>query len=64
MSKPGEIVSPCTQICTISADGELCIGCGRTLDEIGRWSTATADDRLAILVRIRSAGFKAPEAPR
>ncbi|MDE0877609.1 MAG: DUF1289 domain-containing protein [Sphingomonas bacterium] len=50
------VASPCTRICTLDAD-DLCIGCGRTLDEIGAWSTmpdavkrttlATARRRLA-----------------
>jgi predicted Fe-S protein YdhL (DUF1289 family) len=48
-----EVASPCTQICTL--DGELCIGCGRTLDEIGGWSGASSAERLAILARIKAA---------
>ena len=59
MSKPDKIVSPCTQICTIGADGDLCIGCGRTLEEIGRWSNAATDDRLAILRELEAGGVLA-----
>jgi predicted Fe-S protein YdhL (DUF1289 family) len=64
MTTPDNIDSPCTQICTVSADGEYCIGCGRTLDEIGGWSRASPDERTAILRRIAAAGIRAPEAPR
>ena len=33
-----EIDSPCIDICTIDRDSGECIGCGRTLDEIGNWA--------------------------
>ena len=33
-----EIDSPCVDICTIDRDSGECIGCGRTLDEIGNWT--------------------------
>ncbi|MDE2235325.1 MAG: DUF1289 domain-containing protein [Gammaproteobacteria bacterium] len=29
--------SPCTRICCLD-EADVCIGCGRTLDEIRRWS--------------------------
>lgn len=47
--------SPCVSICRMK-DG-LCEGCGRTLDEIAEWSTATDDRRRAILARIARDGF-------
>ena len=30
--------SPCIQICVIDPAARLCVGCGRTLDEISRWA--------------------------
>ena len=30
--------SPCNRICRIDDATGLCIGCGRTLDEIARWT--------------------------
>jgi predicted Fe-S protein YdhL (DUF1289 family) len=33
-------------------DGELCVGCYRTLDEIVRWSTASDDDKREILTAV------------
>ena len=52
--------TPCVLICNIDADRGLCVGCGRTLAEIGGWSTyddagrheimAKLPDRLADLV--------------
>jgi uncharacterized protein len=35
MSDPA--ASPCVRICCLD-DVNICIGCGRTLDEIRRWS--------------------------
>jgi predicted Fe-S protein YdhL (DUF1289 family) len=47
------VESPCVSICRMQ-DG-VCEGCGRTLDEIAEWSTATDDRRRAILARIAAA---------
>jgi predicted Fe-S protein YdhL (DUF1289 family) len=32
--------SPCVSVCELDAAGQLCIGCGRSLGEIGEWSAA------------------------
>ncbi len=34
-----DISSPCIKVCIIESD--YCIGCGRTLDEIGEWLKAS-----------------------
>ena len=47
------VESPCVSICLMKEG--LCEGCGRTLDEIAEWSTATDERRRAILVRIEQA---------
>lgn len=47
------IPSPCTKICTLDAKGTLCVGCGRTLDEIARWATMTAEERDTIMARLK-----------
>ena len=36
------IESPCVNICTLDARKGLCLGCGRTVNEIARW-TAMSD---------------------
>ncbi|QXQ05240.1 DUF1289 domain-containing protein [Sphingosinicellaceae bacterium] len=53
------IESPCTKVCEIVAGSgqgadavDLCRGCGRTLDEIGRWSTTTEADRARIVAAL------------
>jgi len=43
------IVSPCTKVCTIDPRSGLCRGCGRTLDEIGRWMSLSAGERDRIM---------------
>lgn len=42
--------SPCTGVCSVSAKG-ICLGCGRTLDEIAAWSGATEAQRREIVRR-------------
>ena len=44
------IPSPCIKVCRV-ADG-VCVGCGRTLDEITRWSRMDDDERAAVLARV------------
>ena len=44
-----EIESPCIKICVIHPQERLCVGCYRSIDEIGRWSTLSAAERQAIM---------------
>ena len=37
--------SPCVKICTYDPGSGLCLGCGRTLDEIGDWFSMTDAER-------------------
>ena len=39
--------SPCVRRCTLDPD-DLCVGCGRTLDEILEWAAAPTPRKLAI----------------
>jgi predicted Fe-S protein YdhL (DUF1289 family) len=41
--------SPCSLVCAIDPETGLCAGCGRTLDEIARWSVMTEDERQRIM---------------
>src|SRR3954447_12689951 len=41
--------SPCIKVCTIDRASGLCIGCGRTLDEIARWSALDELNRQTIM---------------
>lgn len=42
-------LSPCVQVCQIDQLLQLCLGCGRTLDEIGRWSKLDDPQRLMVM---------------
>ncbi len=39
------IESACVKICTLDARSGQCLGCGRTVDEIARWSAMSAAER-------------------
>lgn len=41
------IPTPCIKICVM--DGKLCIGCGRTLDEIARWGAMAETEQRALM---------------
>jgi len=41
--------SPCVAVCALDTRARLCIGCGRTIAEIGEWGGATAERQCAIL---------------
>ena len=43
--------SPCVKVCRV-ADG-VCVGCGRTLDEIAKWARMDGDERAAVVARVR-----------
>jgi predicted Fe-S protein YdhL (DUF1289 family) len=41
------VVSPCVKICQLNAQ-RVCVGCGRTADEIAEWLAASDARRAAI----------------
>ena len=43
------IETPCIKICTLEARSGLCLGCGRTVDEIAAWSGMSAAERRRIM---------------
>ena len=43
------IESPCVKTCTLDARSGLCLGCGRTIDEIARWTAMSAAERARII---------------
>ncbi len=45
--------SPCVGICSATALGdEICIGCGRTFEEVRLWNTFTDEQKIAINQRL------------
>lgn len=49
-----EIESPCVKVCVIQPESRLCVGCLRTIDEIGAWSRMTTPERSAIMADLPS----------
>ncbi|SCW81766.1 DUF1289 domain-containing protein [Ancylobacter rudongensis] len=49
---PQTLSTPCVSVCTLDAAGRHCLGCGRTLEEIGAWSTLGENERRAIMARL------------
>src|SRR6185312_14340576 len=41
------VASPCVSVCTVDAERGWCIGCLRTLAEIGAWRTMTLEQKRA-----------------
>lgn len=43
------IVSPCIKVCAVDGETSLCLGCGRTLKEIGGWTQFDDAGRDAVM---------------
>jgi len=48
--KKSPIESPCISVCRY--EDEVCVGCGRTVDDIVNWYDMTDDEKQAVLNRI------------
>lgn len=66
ISAGNAIVTPCIKVCAMEPLSGLCIGCGRTLREIGGWASFSPDarDRIMAALPARLARLKetAPDA--
>ena len=47
--KRDEIDSPCIKLCSIHPSERICVGCYRSIEEIGVWSKLSSESRLAIM---------------
>ena len=48
------VSTPCVQICVIDPRSALCIGCGRTVNEIAAWGGLDEPSRLAIMAGLEA----------
>ena len=48
-TSPSPPSTPCIQVCAIDPRSGLCVGCGRTLNEIAAWGGLDEASRLAIM---------------
>ncbi len=49
ISAPRTIATPCIKVCVVDGASSLCLGCFRTLSEIGGWSALGDDERAAVM---------------
>ena len=47
-SPPKAITTPCVKVCMVDPESNLCLGCFRTLPEIGGWARFSEDERAAL----------------
>jgi uncharacterized protein len=43
------IESPCIKVCTLDAGSGHCLGCGRSIDEISRWTSMGTIERARVM---------------
>lgn len=53
--------TPCIKVCAVSGQTGLCIGCGRTLQEIARWGAMDEAERKAIMAELPARQAAAPK---
>jgi len=51
---PRPIATPCVKVCVVDGASGLCLGCWRTLSEIGGWSGMTDEARAAVMAELPS----------
>ena len=49
---PRAIPTPCVQVCIVDGQSGLCLGCYRTLGEIGGWSGFDDAKRAALMTEL------------
>lgn len=46
------IKSPCIKVCAVDGQTGLCLGCGRTLPEIGAWTRFSNEQRETVIAQL------------
>lgn len=49
---PRAVATPCIKVCIVDGASSLCLGCFRTLGEIGGWSTMSDEQRAAVTAEL------------
>ncbi len=52
MSRDGFPESPCISICTLD-DDDLCVGCGRSLEQISQWALMSREEQWSIVETLK-----------
>lgn len=61
---PRAVATPCVKVCVVDGASGLCLGCFRTLAEIGGWSGLTDAERARIMGELEGRKALLPEAFR
>jgi predicted Fe-S protein YdhL (DUF1289 family) len=56
--KRDEIDSPCVKLCSIHPSERICVGCYRSMEEIGAWSSLSPEVRLDIMNELPSRSLR------
>ncbi|MFD1744193.1 DUF1289 domain-containing protein [Rhizobium helianthi] len=48
------MITPCILVCSLDIDTGLCVGCGRTGEEIGAWTSLSDDQRREVMAELPS----------
>lgn len=51
---PAPIATPCVKVCVVDGESGLCLGCFRTLGEIGEWTKLAPERRAEIMDELPS----------
>ncbi len=49
---PKAIATPCIKVCIVDPESSLCLGCYRTLMEIGGWARLAEDERVRLMAEL------------
>jgi uncharacterized protein len=49
---PKAIATPCVKVCIVDPESSLCLGCMRTLPEIGGWSRFSDEERTRLMAEL------------
>ena len=52
--KKNETDSPCVGICSTVYGDEVCLGCGRTDEEVTQWNRYSDEEKKAVLARLKT----------
>ena len=53
---PRSIATPCVKVCVVDGATGLCLGCWRTLSEIGGWSGLSDAERARVMAELPGRG--------
>jgi predicted Fe-S protein YdhL (DUF1289 family) len=54
--------SPCINVCLLDGETGLCVGCGRTIEEIARWAAMSDKERRAVMAALQARKERLEEA--